>query len=152
MVTLFAIPKPFEGESDRIQRRALDSWLELDPIQIILIGNDPGVAEVAAAHGVEHLPDVAVNEFGTPLLDSAFRLAEANARYPTLAYVNADLILPGNFLAAVSAVRRATDRFMIVGECEEDGELRGALDRLLRVSERHVGRLAAVRRRTVIMG
>lgn len=128
MVTLFAIPKPFEGETASLQRNALRSWVRLArDVQVLLLGADAGVAEAAAEFGVEHIPGVATNEFGTPLLDSAFELAERSARHAMLAYANADLLLPPSFLPAVEAVRSRTHAFMAVGECYEL-EIRGDLD------------------------
>jgi hypothetical protein len=118
VLTVFAIPKAFEGECARLQRNAIRSWQRLGPdIQVILLGDDPAVADTAAEFSADHVPGVAVNQFRTPLLDSAFALAEQHARHAVLAYANADLILPLNFLTAVSTVRAATRRFMLVGRC-----------------------------------
>ena len=42
-------------------------------VEIILGGNDFGIAENAAEFGAVHLPEIETNEFGTPLLHSAFQ-------------------------------------------------------------------------------
>ena len=63
MLTIFAIPKAFKGHVDIIQRNALKSWTLLQPqCEIILCGDDPGVAEVAGDFGAEHLPDIERNK------------------------------------------------------------------------------------------
>jgi hypothetical protein len=102
LLTLFTVPKDFTGHSAVIQRNAAESWRRLGPeVEIILCGDDGGVAEAAAEVGARHLPEVRRNEHGTPLLDSVFAAARDTARSPLLAYVNADMILLGDFLAAV---------------------------------------------------
>jgi len=41
VLTIFAIPKPFSGEFDRIQRNAISSWKSLPGApQIILFGDE----------------------------------------------------------------------------------------------------------------
>jgi len=114
MLTIFSIPKAFEGHMDVIQRNAIQSWKRLDPnCQVILIGDDPGTAEVAEELGVSNIPQVARNEFGTPLLDSAYQLAEDAATNPYLCYVNADIILTSSLIDAFKKVREQTDRFFM---------------------------------------
>ena len=92
-VTLFTIPKRFAGDNAIRQRNAIGSWRQAFPgCQILLFGDDAGVAEAAAELGVEHVPGIECNEFGTPYLDWAFATARLQARHDTLAYVNADII------------------------------------------------------------
>jgi hypothetical protein len=77
------------------------------------MGDDPGVAETARELGACHVDGVARNEFGTPLLDSAFALAAAHSSAPMLCYVNADIVLLGDFL---TAVRRLPQRpYLAIG-------------------------------------
>jgi len=99
-MTIFTIPKPFNDQQiNIIQRNAIKSWIQLNPkCEIFLIGDDNGVAEVAREFGVRHLPDVKKNEFGTPLLSSAFSLARQNSKSDVLIYTNCDIIFPANFL------------------------------------------------------
>lgn len=104
-ITVFSIPKPFRGLVGITQRNAIRSWLKLIPkCEIILLGDDDGVAEVASEFGVRHGPKVARNEFGTPLFDSAFETAESMASNRLLAYVNTDIILMSDFLRAVMSI------------------------------------------------
>jgi hypothetical protein len=114
-LTIFCIPKPFEGHNRVIQLNAINSWMRLKPrCEIILFGNDKGTAEVAAALGLEHVPDVERNEYGAPLVSSMFTLAQKIAHHDTLCYVNADIILLRNFLPALHWIRKT--RFLIAGQ------------------------------------
>ncbi len=115
MITLFTIPRPFRGHMATIQRNAIQSWLQLRPAcEIVLLGDDEGTADVAREFGLHHIPNVACNEYGTPLLNSLFELAQAAASYPLLAYVNADIILLSDFVAAVRRI--PFRRFVMVGQ------------------------------------
>jgi hypothetical protein len=128
MLTLFAIPKPFRGQSDLIQRNAIASWTRIDPRpEVVLFGDEEGTAEFAQQLGVRHIPEVARNEFGTPRLDDLFARAERAATTPLLAYVNADIILSDEFPAAVARVQAALGRFLMVGQ-RWDLELDAPLD------------------------
>ena len=115
MLTLFAIPKAFRGHIDTIQRNAIRSWTLLRPRpEIILLGNDPGTAEVAQEFDLKHIPDIECNEYGTPLLSSLFGLAQRVGIGSLFAYVNADIILMPDFIAAIERV--PFRRFMLTGQ------------------------------------
>lgn len=115
MITLFTTPKPFAGHVSVIQSNAVRSWTLLEPQpEIILFGKDQGIAELAQELRVHHIPDIATNEFGTPLLDDLFHKAEAAARFPILGYVNADIILLKDFVRAVDLVRQHFPKFLLV--------------------------------------
>jgi hypothetical protein len=63
-----------------IQHNARASWRHLGPdVEVLVIGEDPGVAEAAGEHGAAHLDEPAVNEFGTPLLDWLFSQASGRS-------------------------------------------------------------------------
>lgn len=113
-LTIFSLPKGFvDPHITLIQRNALASWRDLGPdVEVLLMGDDPGVAETAQEFGVQHVGDPAKNEFGTPLLDWAFREAAARGSGEFLCYVNADIILLHDFLDAVTALPR-TDHLAI---------------------------------------
>jgi len=102
-LTIFSIPKGFvDPHVSLIQRNALASWARLRPeIEVLLLGDDAGVAEAAREFDVTHVGDAATNEYGTPLLDWAFGEAAARATGKVLCYVNADIVLLPDFLAAV---------------------------------------------------
>jgi len=116
MLTLFACPKPFRGHFAVIQRNAIRSWALLRPQpEIFLFGDEEGTARAAADLGVHHIPEVARNEFGTPLLDGTFGQARQVATFDLLCYVNADIILLPDFMAAVERVSRWRSHFLMVG-------------------------------------
>lgn len=114
-LTIFTIPKPFEGHIGVIQRNAIRSWILLNPpCEIILCGDEPGTAEMAAECGLRHLPNLARNEFGTPFLHSTFTQVRSIARGELLCYMNADLIFLDDFSRAVE--RLDTNPFLLVGQ------------------------------------
>lgn len=115
MFTLFAVPKPFTGHIDTIQRNALASWQRLN-CEILLLGGGSDVAKVAAETGVRHIPDIACSPEGTPLLSDLFARAEAEAAYDVLCYVNADIILMSDFSAALAQVQASWQQFLLVGQ------------------------------------
>jgi hypothetical protein len=117
MVTLFAIPKPFRGHVGVIQRNAIKSWAMLRPAcQIVLLGDDDGTFAMAKECGAQHVSEVARNEFGTPLLDAVFAAAERVASNNVLCYVNADMMLMSDFIAAVTRVASEQQRFLMIGQ------------------------------------
>ena len=120
MLTLYTVPKPFRGHIGDIQRNAIASWRALDPdIQVVLVGDEDGVAEAAREAGVEHVGALTRNERGTPRLDSAFERVETVARHPLRCFVNADIVLLDDFLPAVERVRRRFESFLMVGESRD---------------------------------
>ena len=120
MLTILTIPKPFVGRFGEIQRNAIESWLELrDGVQIVLIGDEPGIDDVAHELGVQHVGGIEKSKHGTPRLDSAFSLAENVARFPLWALINADIVLLEDFLPAVDRVAKAFGQFVMVGECRD---------------------------------
>jgi hypothetical protein len=120
MLTLFTIPKAFRGHVGEIQRNAIESWSALRPaVQVVLVGDEEGVAGAALEAGVEHVGGLTVNERGTPRLDSAFERVEEVATQPLRCLVNTDIVLLEDFLPAVERVRAAFDRFLMVGECRD---------------------------------
>ena len=115
MLTIFTIPKPFRGHIGIIQRNAIQSWRSLRPeCEIILFGDEEGTAAVAAELGVRHIPDVARNEYGSPLFDSIFEQAQRYAAYHLVVYINADIIMMADFTRAVAQVQ--LDKFFMIGQ------------------------------------
>lgn len=106
LLTIFTIPKPFKGHSNVIQINAIKSWLHLTPrCEIILMGDDEGVAETAHELGVKHISLIKKNEFGTPLLSSAFSFAQKLAKNDILVYVNSDIIFFQDLIESVHKVK-----------------------------------------------
>lgn len=117
-ITLFSAPKPFTNPHiAMIQRNAIRSWLKLgEQVQIVLIGEEEGLAETAAELGVSHLRNVKRNEQGTPLVSSIFFLAREVSPSPILAYVNGDIILLSDFVQAVRHVESQLERFLLISQ------------------------------------
>jgi len=114
MLTLFTIPKPFSGAAAIAQHNAVESWRRLAPdVQIVLFGDEAGIADAAARHGVEHVAAIARNEHGTPLLDHAFAEAQRRARHARVGYVNADIVFLPSLARALSQL--TLPRFLMVG-------------------------------------
>jgi len=106
MLTIFSAPKAFTDPHIRIiQRNGIRRWLAITPRpEIILLGNDNGVAEVAMEFDLRHHSQVACNEYGTPLVSDMFRQAELATQSPILCLVNADIILPGHMMKEVQRI------------------------------------------------
>ncbi len=118
LLTLFSAPKPFiNPHIALIQRNAIGSWLSLgDAVEVYLVGDEPGIAEVASELGVRQLAPVARNPQGTPLVSSIFTLARQASASPLLAYVNADILLLPDFPVAAQNVSRQMERFLLIGQ------------------------------------
>jgi hypothetical protein len=116
-LTVFAAPKPFTSSHiATIQRNAIQSWMHLgSDVEVFLVGEESGVEEVAAEFGARYFPDVRRNQWGTPLVSSIFDLARQASQAPVLAYLNADIMILPDFLAAVRQVASQAEKFLIVG-------------------------------------
>ena len=84
------------------------------------------VAEAARELNVEHVSGLELTDHGTPRLDSAFALADGAARFPLRCFVNADVVFGADLLEAVRLVSGLEQRFLLVGQTEEEGTRRGA--------------------------
>lgn len=116
MLTIFTAPKPFRGHIDVIQRNAIGSWLQLGPeIEVLLIGEEEGIAHIAKEMNITHYPDVARNELGTPLVNSIFEIARREAHHPNLCYVNADILFLDDLLESVEQLSEHFRQYLIVG-------------------------------------
>ncbi len=107
MLTIFTVPKPFQGHINIIQRNAIRSWLKLSPeCEVILFGDDEGIDKAAAEFEVLHIPKIEKTEFGTPLLSSAFNLAQKAAKNEILLYLNTDIILTSDLISAIQQIKK----------------------------------------------
>lgn len=129
--TIFTLPKPFTGDASYIQRNAIGSWAILGAdVDVILIGDETGIAEAADQLGARHLPDVKRNAVGTPLISSAFSSAAAHSKSDILIYCNADVILDRSLIDSVLAVAHCPtvgDSFLAIGR-RTDISVDGPLD------------------------
>lgn len=107
--------KPFRGDAARIQRNALASWANLSPRpEVLVFGDEPGVAEACAEFGARQVPKVERSTAGTPLLSGLVEGAEREARSQVLALVNADILLTSGLHAAVERVSQRFDRWLLI--------------------------------------
>jgi hypothetical protein len=115
-LTIFALPKPFRGHIETIQRNAIRSWIELKPTpEVLVFGDDAGTAEIAQEFGLRYIPSIRRNEFGTPLVSDLFQQAQSAAAHDTLCYVNSDIILLADFPLAVEGIVHFREKFLMVG-------------------------------------
>lgn len=129
MLTVASIPKPFVGAIGELQRNALASWRALaEDVQIILLGDEAGVAEAAASLGVEHIPDIA--QGAMPRLDAAFAALERRASHELLCFANADIVLLDDVVPALRCTMSFAPRFLVIGQSRDlavaAGEVEGA--------------------------
>ena len=116
MLTIFSTAKPFKGHAAIIQRNAITSWTLLHPRpEIVLFGDEEGAAEICRELKLRHIPNVALNEFGTPLLNDLFENAQRLATHDLLCYVNADIILMSDFLPAIARVSQSFEHYLMIG-------------------------------------
>jgi len=114
MLTIFAVPKPFEGHIGLIQRNAIKSWLRLEPKpEIILFFEERGTEEIAREFGLKHIKEVRRNEFGTPFLSDVYDMAQKTAGNRLVAYVNSDIILLQDFIESIKRIKMPD--FMMTG-------------------------------------
>jgi hypothetical protein len=117
LLTLLSTPKRFDGHFGVIQTNAITSWAHLDPRpEIILFGTDEGTAELCEELGLRHVPDVATNEKGTPLLSDMFRQGQALARNPVVCWSNADVIYTDRLVQAAQVVADHPKPALLVGQ------------------------------------
>jgi len=116
MITILTIPKSFKNSHiNIIQRNAILSWKTTQPgCEIILFGNEEGVAEAAKEFNAIHIPNVKTNEFGTPLLDSAFKIAQEISKNKFIAYLNSDIVLLTDIALTLAIINK--DKFLMAGQ------------------------------------
>ena len=117
MITFFACPKSFQGNINIIQKNAIKSWTLLRPKpEVILMGIDQGVAEISEEFDLVHIAGIDRNEYGTPLVNSIFQVAQEKATYPIVCYINSDIMLTNDFMQAVETVAAKMPRFLVLGQ------------------------------------
>jgi hypothetical protein len=74
-LTIFSAPKPFtDPHIATIQRNAIASWTKLPDVNVVLLGDEPGLPEAATDLGVTLIREIPRSESGAPLMDAMFRL------------------------------------------------------------------------------
>src|SRR5512134_1029700 len=116
-ITLFSAPKAFTNPHiAMIQRNAIKSWTLLPEVEVILLGEETGLAETARELNVKHIPNVKCNESGTPLISSMFELVRQNSDSDLLCIINADMILMNDFIEAARKSRILRDKFVLLSQ------------------------------------
>ena len=117
LITLFSAPKPFTNPHiAMIQRNAIHSWTLLPDIEVILLGDEDGLADVARELDVKHIPQVKCNANGTPLISSMFDLVRKNSSSDLLCIINADMILMPDFMEAARRSRLLRNKFVLLSQ------------------------------------
>lgn len=73
------------------------------------------------------MANVSRNEFGTPLLNDLFEKGQMLAQYELISYVNADIILMGDFTKAIQRVKDWRKQFLLTG-IRRNVDISGLLD------------------------
>jgi hypothetical protein len=116
-ITFFSAPKPFTNPHiAMIQRNAIQSWTLLPDVEVILLGEETGLAEAAHELGVRHISQVKRNANGTPLIASMFELARKNSSSELLCIINADMILMPDFVEAARRSHILRDKFVLLSQ------------------------------------
>jgi hypothetical protein len=112
MFVIFSIPKKPTPQIDVIQRNAVGSWKCITD-KIVLFGRDG--LDLSYIYDTIYVPSVDVNEFGTPLLNSAFDLACGIIDVEHLMYTNCDMVYVDPVEAIAKDVSRKYGNFLMVG-------------------------------------
>ncbi|MGA8611322.1 MAG: glycosyltransferase family 9 protein [Xanthobacteraceae bacterium] len=116
MISFFTSLKPFRGTTAIQQTNALRSWRRSIPgSEIIVFGATQGDDGVLVEVEATRRPDMACNDFGTPLISAMFAEAQRSARHSQLCYINGDIVLLPDFAAAAERLER-WKAFMAVGQ------------------------------------
>jgi hypothetical protein len=117
LLTIFTAPKSFTNPHiNIIQRNALSAWTRLKDVNVILIGDEPGIPEAAREFGVENIPTVERDQDGIPIVRSVMEIGHAHSNSPLLCFANADMILMSDAVNAARAVSDQVKDFLLVGQ------------------------------------
>ena len=116
-LTIFTAPKPFtKPHINIIQRNAIQSWLYLEDVAVMLIGDEPGIGETADEFGIQYVPQVDRDDKGVPTVKSVMAVGHAFSTSPLLCYANADMILMSDMVRAARQVAAQKKDFLMVGQ------------------------------------
>jgi hypothetical protein len=120
-LTVFSAPKPFtDPHIAIIQRNAIRSWCHLGfDVEVLLVGEEAGLAEVADECRLPLLTNVSRNDSGTPLVNSIFELAREYSTSNYLVYVNADILLTSDLVKAtrqIAEIYPSEQPFLLIGQ------------------------------------
>lgn len=115
-LTIVSVPFPFNDNKLTIvhQHNAIKSWLLLDPRpEILLIGDEYGIADVATQYGVRHAGGVKRNKLGDLSMASIFKRINENVDTDWIAYLDCDTILFDDFVHTFEYCSGRWDNCMI---------------------------------------
>eukprot|EP00271_Cylindrocystis_brebissonii_P010212 TRINITY_DN26334_c0_g1_i1.p1 TRINITY_DN26334_c0_g1~~TRINITY_DN26334_c0_g1_i1.p1 ORF type:complete len:755 (+),score=87.54 TRINITY_DN26334_c0_g1_i1:1397-3661(+) len=116
-MTFFCAPKPYDGPEGPAQKRALLSWLRMQPTpKVVLLGQHPSFDEVAKSFPgiVSVQPDIDVNLHGFPLFHSMIgrsMVADTNISI----FINADILLLRNVHDGLQMIASTFGAWVITG-------------------------------------
>lgn len=121
MITVFSIPKTFHGQVAATQENALKSWRALHPeIEIILFGEEDGLAEVAQKYEARLVRNIKKNTDGTPFLSDMFNRIRKIARHEILCYTSGDIILTRSLIENIKYLPRGDNYLMLTRRTDMD--------------------------------
>ncbi len=101
-------PKPFIEPFNIIQQNAIKSWKSMShpniDVDILLLGNEDGIAKAARQLNCKHIEDIEYNQYGTPLVDSIFKKIRSyskDIKNAVCCYINTDIITFDQFLTNI---------------------------------------------------
>ena len=116
ILTIFSAPKPFtDPHIAIIQRNAITSWTKLPEVEVILLGDEIGLAEIALELGIKHIRDLPRSPSGAPRMDAMFNLARQQSTSPLYCIVNADIILFPDLVQTARQVSAKHSLFVLLG-------------------------------------
>jgi hypothetical protein len=116
-LTIFSAPKPFTNPHiATIQRNAIASWTKLPDVNVVLLGDEAGLAETARELRVTHIRDIPCSPSGAPLMDAMFNLTRANSQSALYCIVNADIILFPSLVETARKVFAQRKKFVLMGQ------------------------------------
>jgi hypothetical protein len=84
-------------------------------VEVLLMGDEQGMAEVSKEFNIRHFPDVKCSDEGTPYINSMFDFARQTSDAPYLGILNADIMLMPDFVEATRQVGSLADKFLFLG-------------------------------------
>ena len=116
-LTIFTAPKPFTNPHiNVIQRNALSAWIRLQDVDVILVGDEPGIPETAKEFGVRNIPWVERDANGIPLVNSVMEIGHSGSESPVLCYANADMILMSDLVEGARKTASQEKEYLLVGQ------------------------------------
>ena len=121
-ITIFTAPKAFtHPHNAMIQRNAILSWKALGPeVEVLLMGDEEGMADAAKELGVRQVADVKRSQtggkLGPPFINAMYEAARQLTDSPMLMCVNADIIFFPDLISSTRQAESLTSQFLMFGQ------------------------------------